>query len=232
MTKAASGRPATARLVPARRGAMDSPVSGGSRPPAVADGLAHLIAELQGYGLRTEVPMERRQGGAGPADAGMLWIDGVAATVPTSAEYARLSPYVMRAEDDGWGIYRDGHRLASAQPLRRPRFYDRQTSDGIPYWKIALLHLDSLASTVIQHCAYWGTADQCRFCGIELTLQAGQTIAAKKPQHLAEVAAAAQRLDYVADVTLTTGSTRGKDRGALYVGRCAEAVKDATGLPR
>jgi len=87
---------------------------GSGRPagPGVAGGLAHLISELQGYGLRTEVPMERRQGGAGPADAGMLWIDGVAATVPTGASYAQASPYVMRAEDDGWGIYRDGRRLA------------------------------------------------------------------------------------------------------------------------
>ena len=41
--------------------------------------------------------MESRQGGAGPADAGMLWIDGVAVTVPTSADYARASPYVLRA---------------------------------------------------------------------------------------------------------------------------------------
>src|SRR5579864_2724116 len=119
MTKAASGRPTMARLVPARRGAMDSPVPAGSRTPAVADGLAHLIAELQGFGMRTEVPMERRQGGAGPADAGMLWIDGVPATVPTGASYAQASPYVLRAEDEGWGIYRDGRRLASAEPLRR-----------------------------------------------------------------------------------------------------------------
>ena len=52
--------------------------------PDAGGGLAHLIAELQGHGLRVEVPMESRQGGAGPADAGMLWIDGVAATVPTS----------------------------------------------------------------------------------------------------------------------------------------------------
>jgi hypothetical protein len=106
--------------------------------PGAAAGLAHLISELQGYGLRTEVPMERRQGGAGPADAGMLWIDGVAATVPTGASYAQASPYVMRAEDDGWGIYRDGRRLASAEPMRRPRFYDLQTADG--RLKIALLH--------------------------------------------------------------------------------------------
>jgi radical SAM protein (TIGR04043 family) len=210
---------------------MDSPVTSGSRSPAESDGLAHLIADLQGYGLRTEVPMERRQGGAGPADAGMLWIDGVAATVPTSAEYARLSPYVMRAEDDGWGIYRDGRRLASAQPLRRPRFYDRQTADGIPYWKIALLHLDSLASTVIQTCAYWGNADQCTFCGIGVTLAAGRTIAKKTPQMLAEVAVAARDLDGAVDATLTTGTTATPDKGALYVARCGQAVREAAGLP-
>src|SRR6266496_4617834 len=138
--------------------------------PRADNRLARLITELQGHGLRVEVPLESRQGGAGPADAGMLWIDGVAATVPTGAQYAQASPYVMRAEDDGWGIYRDGRRLASAEPMRRPRFYDLQTADGIPYWKIALLHLDSLASTVIQTCTYWGNADQCAFCGIGVTL--------------------------------------------------------------
>ena len=31
-----------------------------------------------------------------------------------------------------------------------------QTADGIPYWKIALMHLDSLASTVLQTCALLG----------------------------------------------------------------------------
>ncbi len=199
--------------------------------PAIPDGLAHLIAELQGYGLRTEVPMERRQGGAGPADAGMLWIDGFAATVPTSAEYAQASPYVMRAEDDGWGIYRDGRRLASAQPLRRPRYYDLQTADGIPYWKIALLHLDSMASTVIQTCAYWGNADQCTFCGIGVTLANGRTIAKKTPEMLAEVAVAARDLDGAVDATLTTGTTATPDKGALYVARCGQAIRESAGLP-
>jgi len=33
------------------------------------------------------------------------------------------------------------------------------------------------------------------------------------------------------DATLTTGSTATPDRGALYVGRCGEAVKAAAGLP-
>ena len=175
--------------------------------------------------------MESRQGGAGPADAGMLWIDGVAVTVPTSADYARASPYVLRAEDDGWGIYADGERLAAAEPFGRPRYYDMTTADGIPYWKIALLHLDSLASTVIQTCAYWGNSDQCAFCGIGVTLANGRTIAKKTPQMLAEVAVAAKELDGAVDATLTTGTTATPDKGALYVARCGQAVRETAGLP-
>jgi radical SAM protein (TIGR04043 family) len=193
--------------------------------------LTALLADLQSLGLRTDEPLEARRGGAGPADAGMLWVEGVAVTVPVSAPFAAQSPYVLRTEDDAYGIYRDGERVASARRTVRPRYYDLTTEDGIPYWQIALLHLDSVASTVIQTCMYWGTDDVCRFCGIELTLQAGQTIAVKKPEHLAEVAVAARDLDGAVDVTLTTGTTHGHDKGAMYVARCAQAMKQASGLP-
>jgi radical SAM protein (TIGR04043 family) len=197
-------------------------------PPA---GLAHLIAELQSQGLRVQAPVETRHGGAGPSDSGMLWIEGVAATVPTDAAWARHSPYVLREEDSGWGIYRDGERLAGASVGHRPRYYDMTTADGIPYWKIALLHLDSLASTVLQTCTYWGNDDQCAFCGIGLSLAAGRTVPKKLPGQLAEVAVAAKELDGAVDATLTTGSTAAPDRGALYAARCGAAVKEAAGLP-
>jgi len=193
--------------------------------------LAWLITELQSAGLRTEGPLEGRRGGAGPSDSGMLWIEGVAVTVPTDAPWVGSSPYSLRPEDDGFGIYRDGVRLAGASASQRPRYYDLATADGIPYWKIALLHLDSLASTVLQACAYWGNDDQCRFCGIGLSLTAGRTIARKSPEQLAEVAVAAKELDGAVDATLTTGSTSAPDKGALYVGRCGAAVKEAAGLP-
>lgn len=192
---------------------------------------ADLIADLQAVGLRLEADLEARAGGAGPSDAGMLWIDGVPVTVPTSAAYVADSPYALRPDDDGFGIYRGTVRLAEARPAPRPNFYGRRTADGIPYWKIALMHLDSLASTVLQTCAYWGNSDQCQFCGIGLSLQAGRTIAKKTPEMLAEVAVAARDLDGAVDATLTTGSTATPDRGALYVGRCAQAVKEAAGLP-
>ena len=92
------------------------------------------------------------------------------------------------------------------------------------------MHLDSLASTVFQRCVYWGTHEQCHFCAIGTSLQAGRTVAVKTPAMLAEVAEAA-RLDGAKDVTLTTGTPNRDDRGASYMARCAEAIRDASGLP-
>jgi len=82
----------------------------------------------------------------------------------------------------------------------------------------------------VQKCIYWGTHEQCGFCGIELT-RGEATIPVKTPEQLAEVCTAARDLDGAVDVTLTTGSTKAPDRGALYVAQCAAAVKDASGLP-
>lgn len=195
--------------------------------------LGPLIADLQSRGLRVQRTGETtRVGGAGPSDAGMISVEGVFITVPVGAGFVAESPYSLREDIFGsWAIYKYEERVASAEVAPRPKFYDLATDDGIPYWKIALLHLDSLASTVVQKCAYWGTDDQCKFCGIELSLESGNTIAAKRPEHLAEVAVAAKELDGAVDITLTTGSTYGPDKGALYLGRCAEAMFNASGLP-
>jgi len=201
--------------------------------PTAEDGnrLAQLIVELQSQGLKINTEFERRPGGAGPSDAGMIWIEGTPLTVPVDADFVKNTPFTLEAEDVGFGIYNNGSRVASAAPSNRPTYYDMETADGTPYWQIALMHLDSLASTVLQTCAYWGNDDQCKFCGIGVSLDSGNTVKVKRPEHLAEVAVAAQKYDGALDVTLTTGSTYGKDRGALYVAKCGNAMKEATGLP-
>jgi radical SAM protein (TIGR04043 family) len=215
------------------RGAM----SLGSRPgqapnpTAAAEELADLVVDLQARGLKVEVPLERRIGGAGPSDSGFLWVGGFRITVPTDNAAAADSPYVLRAEDDGYAVFDGDRRLAEASTQQRPRFYDLTTADGVPYWKIGLMHLDSFASTVVQTCSYWGNDDQCGFCGIGVSLDSGRTIVKKSPEQLAEVAMAAKQLDGAVDATLTTGSSNGVDRGARYVARCGHAVREATGLP-
>jgi radical SAM protein (TIGR04043 family) len=194
-----------------------------------------LLVELQSLGVRVEdetagdgVP--GRRGGAGPADAGFIWVRGLPLTVPMHASYAHESPYTLRLTDHGPLLLHGEEDVGPVRIPRRPRIYDMHTADGVPYWKIALLHLDSIASTVVQKCIYWGTHEQCGFCGIELT-RGEQTLSVKTPAQLAEVCTAARDYDHAVDVTLTTGSLNRRDRGAIYISRCAAAIKEACGLP-
>lgn len=210
--------------------------------PAVVERLdiddRRLLVELQSLGVRIHDErtgpqaraIESRRGGAGPSDAGFIWVRGLPLTVPVHSEYVEKSPYVLRLTDEGGELWSGERHVGPATVPPRPKYYDLETDDGVPYWKIALLHLDSVASTVVQRCIYWGTADQCHFCGIELT-RGEQTVPVKTPEQLAEVCRAARDLDGAVDVTLTTGSVNRTDRGALYISRCASAIKDATGMP-
>src|SRR6476620_8755825 len=180
-----SGAPAVAALT------LEPPAASHSGAASDAANLASLVVDLQARGLRVEVALERRTGGAGPSDSGMLWVGGFPLTVPTDNAAAADSPYVLRAEDEGYAIFRGEQRLSGASTQKRPRFYDLSTADGIPYWKIGLLHLDSFASTVVQTCAYWGNENQCKCCGIGISLAAGRTIVKKTPGEVAEVPFAA-----------------------------------------
>jgi radical SAM protein (TIGR04043 family) len=193
-----------------------------------------LAVELQSLGVRVEAGdggPEGRRGGAGPSDAGFIWVNGMPLSVPLYGEYTSRSPYLLRVVEGANVLYRGDEQVGKVQLQPRPRYYELETEDGTPYWQLALLHLDSLASTVVQRCIYYGTWEQCQFCGIELSLEAGRTIAVKKPEQLAEVALAARDLDGAKDVTLTTGTVNRRDKGALYIARCARAIKDLTGLP-
>jgi radical SAM protein (TIGR04043 family) len=184
-----------------------------------------IRAELAVRGVRAEVPL-RRPDGAGPSGDGHVLVGGAGAALPVDpgSPYAVVDGRVRRGRAD-LGL--------SLTPVRRPRFYDLVTADGVPYEKIARLHgADVLATTVVQTCVRYAEAERCRFCTIEESLRSGATIAAKTPAQLAEVARAAVRLDGVRQMVMTTGTTTGPDRGARALARCVRAVREAVpGLP-
>jgi radical SAM protein (TIGR04043 family) len=199
---------------------------------------AQLINELQSCGVRLVDPKgghESRRGGAGPSDHKAITIDGMTVMVPVHTAPAFESPYVVD-KPDAFGrssISRDGVSLGSVSFPTRPRFYDRSTADGIPYWKIAVLHSrDVLATTVLQSCIrYQSRTKTCRFCAIGQSLAAGRTIERKTPAQLAEVAKAAVELDGVKHMVMTTGTPPGRDRGAAILIESARAVKTEVALP-
>ena len=197
-----------------------------------------LINELQSYGVRLLDPKaghESRRGGAGPSDHKAITIDGMTVMVPVHTAPAFESPYLVEKPDAGGRskISRDGVALASVSFPTRPRFYDLTTADGIPYWKIAVLHgRDVLATTVLQSCIrYQSRTKTCRFCAIGQSLAAGRTIERKTPRQLAEVAEAAVKLDGVTHMVMTTGTPPATDRGAAILVDSAAAVKAAVDLP-
>lgn len=176
-------------------------------------------------GVQMDAPV-RRPDGAGPSDDGHVLVDGANAALPRNSN----SPYQLHNGRIFLGELDTG---LSLQLVKRPRFYELVTADGVPYEKIARLHgADVLATTVVQTCIRYAEDQRCRFCTIEESLRSGATIAAKTPAQLAEVAQAAVALDGVRQMVMTTGTTAGPDRGARNLVRCVRAVLAAVpGLP-
>jgi radical SAM protein (TIGR04043 family) len=197
-----------------------------------------LITELQSNGLLLIDPTigaAGRRGGAGPSDHKAITIDGTTVMVPIFNHSATQSPYRISVSKTSGELELDylGEPIAPIEFPQQPKFYSLTTADGIPYWKIALLHSrDVLATTVLQTCMrYNDTATACQFCAIGQSLDAGKTIARKTPTQLAEVAEAAVRLDSVSQLVMTTGTPNTRDRGAAYLAECASAVKARVNLP-
>ncbi|OLP17947.1 radical SAM protein [Leptolyngbya sp. 'hensonii'] len=197
-----------------------------------------LITQIQSQGLRLveqDIGAAGRKGGAGPSDHKAVTIDGTTVMVPIYTGSAARSPYRVQldAGSNRAMLHRGGEAIAPVSFPSQPRFYSLSTAEGIPYWKIALLHSqDVLATTVLQTCMrYRDSATVCQFCAIEKSLEADRTIARKTPDQLAEVAEAAMRLDGVKHLVMTTGTPHTRDRGAAYLTECAQAVKQRVNLP-
>jgi radical SAM protein (TIGR04043 family) len=190
-----------------------------------------LKVELLCLGAHVSGEKKGRRAGAGPAAGGMFIFGNTVANVPTQSWFVAQSPYRLDIENERFVLKKNGERITEVQfPTRK--FQELKTKDGIPYYKIALMHgMDCLATTTIQTCVYWNTPLRCKFCAIELSLRSGATIAKKKPEQLAEVARAAKELDHVTHVTLTTGTTATPDKGINHLAKVASAIKEATGLP-
>ena len=195
-------------------------------------------ADLAVRGVRVAAPVFRR-GGAGPSDDGHLVVDGLAAAVPIVEDSPwRVADGVLLYEpapEEGSGLPPSGAGSpgvgspgVTVAAVGRPAFYDLTTADGVPYPQIARLHgADVLATTVVQTCVRYAPDTRCRFCAIEASLVAGATTRVKTPEQLAEVAAAAVRLDGVRQMVMTSGTSAAADRGARYLARCAAEVRAA-----
>lgn len=207
-------------------------------PTALRSKKQWLLTELQSAGLRLgEAPdtASSRLGGAGPTDHKAITVLGTTIMVPVHTRPSAQSPFWVDAVDTSGqaSLFYQDEQVASISFPPEPEFYKLKTKDDVPYWKIARLHSNStLATTLLQTCIRYGNAKtKCQFCAIGESLKAGATIREKSPAQLAEVAAAAMRLDGIDNVVMTTGTPPTPDRGCEVLAAAAKAIKDATNLP-
>jgi radical SAM protein (TIGR04043 family) len=190
--------------------------------------IGYLKVDLQSRGVRM-MGDRGRAAGAGPAAGKTFLFGGTQANVPTQSWFVSQSPYSVETDDGRHFLKKYDERIIEVC-FPSPRFYDLRTKDGVPYRKIALLHgKDCLATTLVQTCIHWNTPRRCKFCAIELSLDA--TVVRKKTEQLAEVAIAAKEMNNVSHVTITTGTTKTPDKGIKCLGDAARAIKQATNLP-
>jgi radical SAM protein (TIGR04043 family) len=197
-----------------------------------AAGNRHLSVVLQSRGIRIESVIERRKGGAGPAEGITIILNDRPLTVPAAGSFVAQSPFSLRSSAGEHQLYLDGKPLGNVTIPPPPGFYGLSTDEGIPYSSIGLMHGDRcLGSTVFQNCIYWNSPRRCAFCGIELSLRNSATVHTKTPAQLLEVARAASRLDGIEHITLTTGVQADETGEITHLASCCAAIKSQTTLP-
>jgi radical SAM protein (TIGR04043 family) len=186
--------------------------------------LNELKTELLCYGAKTDLEPDRK-GGAGPADAVFIEINGMEISIPTGGNYVKNSPYTLKKTNGKFMILGNNKELCLAEKTKEPEFYKKRTEDGIPYRKIFLAHgRNCIGTTVFQSCIYWNTPPGCKFCGTGLSLKTDNTIAIKTPAQIYTVAHSAIKEQYTHAV-LTSGSQRQESTFFNHLSECIKVLK-------
>ena len=194
--------------------------------------LRSLCVELQCRGVRLDAARTGRSGGAGPAEGMTIIIHGRYLNVPTASWYVALSPYHAVKQEGLVLLYKNDSCMCEISFPQQPAFYDLKFPSGLSFQQVALLHgKDCFASTVYQDCRYWNTPQQCRFCGIGLSLKKNSTVLSKNPADLARAAACAAQQDGARHVTLTTGAWQDEVSGLKHVCACVSEIKKSSHMP-
>lgn len=195
--------------------------------------MPHLTTEIQSLGIRVPNEMTGRKGGAGPAEGRAFLVNGIPVSVPIAADYVASSPFSLEeAPGSSYLLLKNDKPISSIKVVPEPRFYGKTTKEGIPYKQIALLHgKDCLATTVLQQCVHWKNSKKCSFCATEASLSNKQTIAKKTPSQLAQVARAAQDMDGVTHMVLTSGTGDPPGSEISYLAECVRAIKAHADIP-
>jgi radical SAM protein (TIGR04043 family) len=173
-----------------------------------------------------------RKGGAGPLGGRYFLLEDDSILVNAALwDTPKKSNLFLKEKIDSFFNIVDinsGEEFCKLKPVKDPKYYDPKfkTSDGIEMKKIALVHgTDCLGTTVYQKCKYWSCGEACKFCGIQLSLDYGDTILQKNAQQISEVINVAKKEGRCSHMTLTSGTTEDTGKGAEHYINVLKGIK-------
>lgn len=162
-----------------------------------------------------------RKGGAGPLGGKYFLLEDDHTLVNAALwDNQKKSNLLLKSKRESYYLIENldtGEEFGKVKLVEDPKYYNPEfkTSDNIEMKRIALVHgIDCLATTIYQKCKYWACGEACKFCGIELSLNYNTTILEKSAQQISEVITIAKKEGRCSHMTLTSGTTEDKDKGA------------------
>ncbi len=178
-------------------------------------------AELLCWGIRPGKHMEEAYEKQNPFDdkrtgnAGVQLILGkeVFVNSPAGHGFCEYSPYELRRDGEKWLLFRNGRQRLECGLVEAPAWYSEKTSSGTPMPRV-MTHegRNTLITAVYNHCAYFSTGEECRFCAIACQ----KSLKWKKTQDLRETAEKALKHNPNYSMNLTGGNIPTDDRGLSY----------------
>ncbi|MHA1727225.1 MAG: radical SAM protein, partial [Promethearchaeota archaeon] len=197
----------------------------------------NFSASLNEFGIKEF--NKGRKGGAGPAGGRyFLFENNSQVNVPlwgskSDRSYLILEKAVREDTNSEKFIYcrirneKTSENYENIRLIPIPKEYNKtENIGGINNKKVALIHgTNCLASTIIQSCKYWRDGRQCSFCGIEISLRNGSTIARKSAEQLILAIKSAKKENLLGHITLTSGTPNTENKGAEYYIEVVSKIK-------
>jgi len=144
------------------------------------------------------------------------------------------SPFVVRREGAGLYLYLENFRLFPVEYEKRPHYYKRETSTGVPMGRIGAHRLRrQLLIEYSTFCRFFGNKTECLYCGIASEKPSHNAhygkYFASTPEEIAEVAGAAYDGPMAVSEMQITGGVMPNQEEFEYVLEVGHAVKERLG---
>jgi len=126
------------------------------------DNPATLKIDLMLRGLRIEDPLVKAWA-CGATGIDIMLPGKTIVNIPCSEGFTETSPYVIKKKGERH-VITDGAGEVKVNLVPRPEFYDRKTSTGVSFSKIAQVHGSLIVITPSPVCEFFNAKVECRYC--------------------------------------------------------------------